>query len=154
MITTTKNGSNARRKGKSGSTHPVRSSPEWVVYEPNEIEELIVKLVKEGNSPSKTGIILRDEYGIPSVKQLTGKSILYFLKKNKLDPEIPEDLQNLIRKAVNLRKHLGQHKKDKHNQRGLQLIESKILRLTKYYKSTGRLPTGWRYEPEKAHLMT
>ncbi|HDH40813.1 MAG TPA: 30S ribosomal protein S15 [Candidatus Altiarchaeales archaeon] len=144
----------ARRKGKSGSKHPYRTSkPDWVPYESREIEELIVKLAKDGNSQSKIGIILRDQYGIPSVKDLTGKKIGYFLRKNKLESDLPEDIQNLIRKAVNLRKHLEKHKKDKHNRRGLQLIESKIRRLAKYYKREGRLPGDWRYEPEKARLM-
>jgi len=144
----------ARRKGKSGSKHPYRASkPDWVPYESREIEELIVKLAKDGNSQSKIGIILRDQYGIPSVKDLTGKKIGYFLKKNKLESDLPEDIQNLIRKAINLRKHLEKHKKDKHNRRGLQLIESKIRRLAKYYKREGRLPSDWRYEPEKARLM-
>jgi len=144
----------ARRRGKSGSKHPWRSSkPEWVVYDQKEIEDLVTKLAKEGNPPSKIGLILRDQYGIPSVKDITGKKINYFLEKNKLKSEIPEDLQNLIRKAVNLRKHLEQNKKDLHNRRALQLIESKIRRLTKYYKGTGELPENWMYEPEKARLM-
>jgi len=144
----------ARKKGKSGSKKPLRvSPPEWVVYDSKEIEELIVKFVKDGNSPSWIGIILRDQYGIPSVHQITGKRIGYFIRKNKLASEIPEDLGNLIRKAVDLRKHLEKNHKDKHNKRGLKLIESKILRLTKYYRSTGRLPKEWRYEPEKARLL-
>lgn len=144
----------ARRKGKSGPTHPHRTSkPDWVTYDSKEIEELITQLAKDGNSQSKIGLILRDQYGIPSVKEVTGKKIGFFLKKNKLASDIPEDIQNLIRKAVNLRKHLEQHKKDKHNRRGLQLIESKIKRLVNYYKKTGILPADWRYEPQKARLM-
>lgn len=144
----------ARRKGKSGSKHPTRTSkPEWVTYEAKEIEELIVKLAKDGNTQSKIGLILRDQYGIPSVKDVTGKKVGFFLKKNNMLSEIPEDMQNLIRKAVNLIKHLEQHKKDKHNRRGLHLIESKIRRLAKYYKKEGRLPQDWAYDPEKARLM-
>lgn len=143
-----------RRKGKSGSKHPQRpSSPEWVIYSAGEIEEIIVKLARDGNSQSRIGIILRDQYGIPGVKQVTGKTILYFIKKNKLDSKFPEDLQNLIKKTINLQKHLSRSKKDIHNKRGLQLIESKILRLSKYYRGTGKIPADWRYEPEKAVLL-
>lgn len=143
-----------RRKGKSGPTHPHRTAkPDWVTYDTKEIEELIIKLFKDGNSQSKVGLILRDQYGIPSVKDVTGKKVAYFLHKNKLASDIPEDVQNLIKKAVKLQKHLEQHKKDKHNRRGLQLIESKIKRLVKYYKVEGRLPQDWRYEPGKARLM-
>ncbi len=143
-----------RRKGKSGSKHPQRSSSsEWIIYSPEEIEEQIVKLAREGNSQSKIGIILRDQYGIPSVKQVTDKTVSYFMRKNKLGSNIPEDIQNLIKKTINLQKHLSQHKKDIHNKRSLQLMESKILRLSKYYRSVGRLPEDWRYEPEKAVLL-
>ena len=144
----------ARKKGKSKSSRPLRvTPPEWVVYDGKEIEELIVKLAKEGNSQSGIGIILRDQYGIPSVSQITGRKIGHFTRKNKLASEIPEDLQNLIKKAVNLRKHLEKHHKDKHNNRGLKLMEAKIHRLTRYYKSTRRLPKEWRYEPDKARLL-
>lgn len=143
-----------RKKGKSGSKHPLRTAkPDFVSYDQEEIEELIVKLAKEENSPSKAGIILRDQYGIPSVKEVTGKKIGYFIKKNKLVSDIPENLQNLIKKAINLRKHLEKNVKDKHNKRGLQLIESKIHRLSKYYIRTGKLPKEWRYEPEKVRLI-
>ena len=142
-----------RRKGKSGSKHPFRASvPEWVAYDADEIEELIVKLAKAGNSPSTSGLILRDQYGIPDVKQITGKKISYFLKKNKLYPELPEDLHNEITKAMGLRKHLNQHSRDTHNKRGLNLIESKIRRMSKYYKREGILPETWRYDPTKVMI--
>jgi small subunit ribosomal protein S15 len=144
----------ARKKGRSGSKHPLRTAKQdFVTYDQGEIEELIVKLVKEENSPSKIGIILRDQYGIPSVKEITGKKIGHFLKENKLESDMPEDIQNLIRKAINLRKHIEKNGRDKHNKRGLQLIEAKIYRLGKYYKREGKLPANWRYDPEKARLM-
>ena len=144
----------ARKKGRSGSKHPLRTAKQdFVTYDQSEIEELIVKLTKEENSPSKIGIILRDQYGIPSVKEITGKKIGHFLTANKLESKMPEDIQNLIRKAINLRKHLEKNSRDKHNRRGLQLIEAKIYRLGKYYKREGKLPADWRYDPEKARLM-
>ena len=144
----------ARKKGKSGSKHPHRTSqPEWVVYDAKEVEEFVVKLAKEGNSPSMIGLILRDQYGIPDVVQITKKRIVQILKDKELSHKLPEDLQNLIKRAVSLRKHISQHPRDKHNNRGLQQIESKILRLSRYYKNKGILPSNWRYEPEKAHLL-
>ena len=59
---------------------------------------------------------------------------------------------NLIRKAVRLRKHMKEHAKDNANKRGLQLVESKIKRLVKYHKSSGRLPADYRHDPKKAML--
>ncbi len=140
----------ARKKGKSGSKKPKRTGPvEWVTYSREEVEEFVVNLAKAGNTKSKIGLILRDQYGIPSVRDITGKSITQTLKENKLEKDLPEDLRNLIRRAFVLREHLSKHKKDIHNKHGLLLIESRIKRLVKYYKAEKRLPESWIYDPEK-----
>ena len=143
----------ARRKGKAGSKRPsTKTTPRWVRYKKNEVEELVVKLAKEGNSTSKIGLILRDQFGIPSVKNMTGKDISEIMKDNNLYPEIPEDLLNLLKQTVNLREHLRTNKKDYTSKRGLELLESKIRRLGKYYDRKGILP-GWRYDPKQAKLI-
>ncbi|EHP88586.1 30S ribosomal protein S15 [Methanotorris formicicus] len=142
------------RRGSSGSKRPMRKEvPEWVTLKPEEVEELVVKLAKEGYQSAMIGMILRDNYGIPDVKLITGKKISKIMKENGIYPEVPEDLLNLMRRAVNLRNHLEQNPKDLHSKRGLQLIESKIRRLVKYYKEKGVLPMDWRYTPEKARLL-
>ncbi|KYH39719.1 MAG: 30S ribosomal protein S15, partial [Candidatus Bathyarchaeota archaeon B26-1] len=69
----------------------------------------MIKLAREGNSPSMIGIILRDQYGIPLVKPVTGKSITEILRENGLAPAIPEDLDNLLKKAARLKAHLERH---------------------------------------------
>ncbi|MGC9517690.1 MAG: 30S ribosomal protein S15 [Methanomicrobiales archaeon] len=127
--------------------------PEWIEYSNEEIEELILKLRKEGNSTSQIGIILRDQYGIPDVKLITGMKITKILENHGQKLEYPEDLMNLIRKAVNIRDHLTENPKDLHTKRGLQIIESNIRRLVRYYTKEGVLPEGWRYEPKKAALL-
>ena len=129
------------------------NKPEWVEYSTEEIEELILKLTKEGNSTSKIGIILRDQYGIPDVKLITGQKITKILEKHDQGLEYPEDLMNLIRRAVNIRDHLEENPKDLHIRRGLRIIESKIRRLVKYYTREGVLPEGWRYDPRSAALL-
>ncbi len=144
----------SRKRGKSGSKKPPRTaSPDWVTYSAKEVESLVLKLRKEGHSSAMIGMILRDQYGIPSVKLVTGKKVTKILDENGLLDDIPEDLMALIRKAVNLRKHIELHPKDRHSLRGLQLTESKIRRLVKYYRRTGKLPEKWRYDPEKARLL-
>jgi small subunit ribosomal protein S15 len=143
-----------RRKGKSQSTRPARiTPPRWVRFEANEIEELVAELARKGYGPSMIGVILRDQYGIPLVKPLTGKSILEILREKGLAPQIPEDLMNLIKKAVNIRRHLSEHPKDTNSMKGLIEVESKIRRLVKYYKREGVLPPDWTYDPEKAKLL-
>ena len=144
----------ARRKGKSGSTHPIRKEhPGWSMLNPRETETKIVEFSKEGKNSSQIGIILRDQYAVPDVKIATGKKISQILDENSMKKEIPEDLMSLITGAVKLRKHLEEHKKDIKNKRNLQLIESKIRRLAKYYTHEKRLPEKWRYNIEQAKLM-
>lgn len=136
----------ARKRGKSGSKRLYRDKPpEWVPLTPEEIEKKIVELAEKGYSMAMIGLILRDQYGVPNVRQILGKKISKVLEEHGLLPRIPEDLNSLIVKAVRLRKHLAIHRKDYHNKRALQLVESKIRRLAKYYKRIGRLPRDWNY---------
>jgi len=136
----------ARTKGKSGSTRPVEADLSFVQYKKKEVEALIVKLVKEDyKKPSEVGLILRDSYGIPSIKLITGRTISKILEENKLSLDVPEDLASLVSKVKSLKKHLESNTRDTHNKRGLILIESKIRRLVKYYKKNGRIASNWSY---------
>jgi len=143
-------------RGQSHSTRPARAGPpRWLKLDmsPSDVELLVVELAKRGYPPSMIGIILRDQYGIPLVKQVTGRKLVEILEKHGVKISIPEDLLALIQKAVNLRRHLEEHPKDTHSKRGLIEVESKIHRLVKYYKRIGRLPPDWKYDPEKAKLL-
>ncbi len=140
------------KRGSSHSTRPVsRRPPSWFKYEPEEVEALVVKLGKEGNSPSIIGQVLRDRYGIPLVSQVSQKRLEQLLPPN-LKPKIPEDLDSLVRKAASARRHLEKNRKDYPNKRDLALIESKIHRLSAYYRGLGRLPPEWGYKPVAASL--
>jgi len=142
-----------KEKGKSHSTRPVsKRPPSWCKYQPEEVEALAIKLAKEGHPPSRIGTILRDQYAIPLVKPITGKTITQILKDAELAPAIPEDLGNLLRKAGRLVAHLEKNKKDLHNKRVLQLVEAKIHKLARYYKREGILPSNWKYEPKIATI--
>jgi small subunit ribosomal protein S15 len=137
----------ARRKGASRSKKPLLApAPAWLQYKKEEIEALVVKLAKQGHNSAQIGAVLRDSYGVPEVQKSTGKKITVILTENKLLAETPEDIQALLKRAIQAKKHLDKNKKDVHSKRGLQLIESKIRRLAKYYKREGRLPKNWKYE--------
>jgi len=142
----------SRKRGKSGSKKPVKKiKHDWIPYDKDEIEKLIVKLAKEGYSNAEIGTILRDQYGIPDVRVFNmkiGKVVDKYIKR-----EIPEDMFNLMKKAVAIHKHLEKHKKDKRSVHSLQLVESKIRRLGKYYVRKGKLPKGWKYNIEEAKLL-
>jgi small subunit ribosomal protein S15 len=117
------------------------------------LEKVIIDLKKEGYTSSRIGLVLRDQYGVPDIKLVLGKRIDQVLKENALLPVIPDDLRNLITKALGLRKHLAENKKDLHNKRQLQLTESKVRRLVRYYVASGRLPGDWTYKPETAEIL-
>jgi small subunit ribosomal protein S15 len=141
------------RKGKS---HPIRPTskriPSWINYSIDEIDSIIVKLAKDGLTSSKIGTKLRDEYGVPLVKPILGKSIVEVLKSNNTGPTMPEDIERLLIKAKKLQEHLNVHKGDRINVRSLELIEAKIHRLSKYYKNLGILPSEWKYSTIVAQL--
>jgi len=142
------------RKGKSGSKRPpVKMKPKWVKEKKQDVEKLVIKLAKERYSSALIGTILRDKYGIPDVKLITGKSIVQMMKENKLYPALPEDMLNLLKKAVSLHDHLEKNKADKHSKRGLENLESMIRRLAKYYIRKKILPAGWKYSYEEAKLI-
>jgi small subunit ribosomal protein S15 len=144
----------ARRKGKSSSKRPYRKkNPEWVPLSLAEIEKLAVKLANEGLSTAAIGIKLRDQYAVPDVKLATGKSISQILKANDVKFDIPEDIRNLMKKAVNLHAHLEVNSHDLHNKRSLALTEAKIRRLLRYYKKNGVMPADWKYSIKAAELQ-
>jgi len=143
-----------RRRGKAGSTRPFTTeNPSWVPLTSEEIEEKVVELAGQELPTSVIGIRLRDEYAVPSVRLATGKSVTEILSDNEMEPDRPEDLENLLRKAINLSSHLQRNPKDLHNKRALQLIEAKIRRLVRYYKGNGRLPEDFKYSLDTARLM-
>lgn len=144
----------SRKKGKSKSVKPTRKTNlSWLRYKEKEVELLVTKIAKEGKTASEIGLFLRDNYGIPSVKKITNKTISEILKEKKLAKEIPEDLMSLIKRTIILRKHLEKNHKDETAKRGLTLTESKIKRLVKYYKQNKKLSMDWKYDPDKIKLF-
>ncbi len=142
-----------QEKGKSHSMRPVsRRPPSWCKYQPEEVDSFIIKLAKEGHSMSVIGTILRDQYAIPLVKPITGKSISDTLKAANLASTMPEDLGNLMKKAQGLAVHMDKNKKDLHNKRNMQIIEAQIHKLSRYYKREGVLAKNWKYVPKIASV--
>ena len=142
-----------QEKGKSHSVRPVsRRPPNWCKYQPEEVEAFIIKLAKEGHNMSSIGTILRDQYAIPLVKPITGKSISDTLETVGLTATMPEDLANLMKKAQSLAVHMDKNKKDLHNKRNMQIIEARIHKLSRYYKREGVIDKKFKYEAKIASV--
>ena len=135
------------KRGRSGSTRPIsKKAPTWCKYTSEEVEELVKKLSREGNSPSAIGMMMRDRYAVPLVKSMTGKNVQEILRPAQQAGTLPEDLSVLLKKADEMRRHLEKNRKDYVNKRSLAMIESKIHRLVKYYRAKGQLRPEWEYK--------
>lgn len=144
----------ARRRGQSGSKRPrIPSNPKWVPVDKERIGEMVLTYATEGLSPAQVGLKLRDQHGVPNVRLATGKKLTQVMKEKGVKMSLPEDLSNLIKRVVSLQSHLRGNPRDFSNKRGLQLIESKIRRLTTYYKRKGMLPGDWDYSAKLAELQ-
>ena len=143
-----------QESGKSHETRPVsKRPPSWCKYQPEEVEAIVIRLAKEGNSASRIGTVLRDQYSIPLVKPIMGKTVTKILKDAQLAPAVPEDLSNLLKKAENLSVHYAKNRADLHNKRALQIIEAKIHKLSRYYKRKGVIAKNWKYEAKIASVV-
>jgi small subunit ribosomal protein S15 len=144
----------SRRRGSSGSDRPAADEPpEWSDVDEDAIEERVIELAEEGHDPSQIGLKLRDEgvqgTPVPDVKLATGKKVTEILEENDVTPDFPEDLRNLMERAVRLRDHMDEHPGDAQNKRALQNTESKIRRLVDYYRGD-KLDADFTYEYDEA----
>jgi len=143
-----------RRRGSSDSDKPVADEPpEWSDVDEDAIEDRVVELAEQGHSPSQIGLKLRDEgvkgTPIPDVKLATGKKVTEILEENDAENDIPEDLYNLLERAVRLREHMDENPQDAANKRALQNTQSKVRRLVDYYRGD-ELDADFTYSYENA----
>jgi len=141
----------SKKKGKSGSKRPLQpDNASWVNKDIKAINEVILELGKSGKTSSEIGMILRDSYAVPDVKELMGKNVTEILTEGGLKREVPDDLLALIRRDIAVAKHREINVHDMTAKRGQQLITSKINRLVRYYKARGVLSQDWTYDRKKA----
>ena len=159
-------------KGISSSALPFRRQPpKWITLSPAAVVELIVKLAKKGTihileltlmpfqvlppvksvSPWEinTVFLKSDSWPAERSSESLRRTVGEIMKKVLIistgcAPQIPEDLYNLIKKAVSIRKHLERNRKDTDAKFRLILVESRIHRLSRYFRKTGQLPPTWK----------
>lgn len=142
------------RKGRAGSHRPFPlTKPEWVTVTGEEMVSQAVQLSKGGRSAAQVGQVLRDSYGVPSARAISGKRLGVLLAEQGVRPEIPDDLEAMLKRVVHLQRHLQGHPADLANRRGLNLLESRIRRLARYYRQRRRIPESWRYSSAGAALQ-
>ncbi len=145
-----------KKNGNSKSRKPILEAGakiEGAEKNKDEIIKLAVEYAKKGMPPALIGETLKKEHKVPYIKHIVGKRLETVLKENGIEESMPYDMLQLMKKAVNLRKHLDKNKQDVNNRIRLGRIEAKIWRLTKYYIREGVLPDKWRYNPKEAELL-
>jgi small subunit ribosomal protein S15 len=93
-----------------------KEKPEWVKIKPAELEKIVLDLAKNGETPARIGLILRDQHGIPKAK-LLGKKISQIIEEANLSIKSEKELTK--GKISTLEKHSSIHKHDYSAKRSL-----------------------------------
>ncbi|MCL4365159.1 30S ribosomal protein S15 [Candidatus Marsarchaeota archaeon] len=144
------------KHGKSKSKKPVvgtGSRPEGLKLSNDEITKLIVDYAKQGKHQALIGQMLKEKHNVPYIRQIFNKRLYAVLNENGFRAEIPQDLMDLLKRAITLRRHLERNHNDAHNKTSLGRVEAKIWRLSNYYRRTGAMPSNWKYDPVKVALL-
>ena len=103
-----------------------KSKTDWVKLSPKDIEKKVIELAKQGNSPEKIGLILRDQHGVPKLK-LFNLKVKKILEKENLWQN-PEE-KNITNKIDKLKKHFEKNKHDYYAKRSIVKNVSKIRKI-------------------------
>lgn len=132
-------------RGQSCSMKPLSTSvPTYMAKPIAEIKTDMIHLANKGIPASSIGNILRDQYGVGNARDILGCSILQFLTENKCAPVIPEDLAALVEKSKTIRHHLESNTRDNDAKYRLNLVNSRLHRVVRYYKEKNVLPGNWK----------
>jgi small subunit ribosomal protein S15 len=91
-----------------------------------ELKKIIEELKVKGCTNEKIGLILRDQYGIPTTR-IYGKKLAWATGLRK------DDLKNLQKRLEQIREHYQKNKQDKMAKRKIIEVTSKIKKLESYY---------------------
>jgi ribosomal protein S15P/S13E len=103
--------------------------PTWVKMKEPELKKIVAELA-EKHSPSQIGIILRDQYGIPTTK-IFGKKMKEYLEEIGIKRN--EDLENAEKKVEALKEHLKNNVTDRKAKHKLQKAQSRLNITRKYF---------------------
>jgi len=105
--------------------------PLWLKTTEEEMKKIIVEL-SEKYSPAQLGLVLRDQYGIPTTK-IYGKKLSEYLKEIGKYNEKAE-LENAQKKVENMQDHLKNNSQDKKTKHKMQKAKSKLETIKRHTK--------------------
>lgn len=103
--------------------------PTWVKMKEPELKKIIVELADK-HAPSKIGMILRDQYGIPTTR-IYGKKLKAYLKEAGIERN--EDLENAEKKVERIREHLKENVTDRKAKHKFQKAQARLNVTRKYF---------------------
>jgi len=103
--------------------------PVWLKMKETELVAVIKELA-ENHQPAQIGLILRDQYGVPTTK-LYGKKLASYLKD--LGLESNAELKNAQKKVDALGEHLKENVTDKKAKHKFQKAKSRLNILKRYF---------------------
>jgi len=106
------------------------AKPSWLKLNEEELKKIIVELSERYDAP-KIGLVLRDQYGIPTTRVYGKKLSVYLSEINK---NSRPELKNAEKKTEKLKKHLVKNVTDKKAKHKLQKAESRLNLVRKYFK--------------------
>jgi ribosomal protein S15P/S13E len=103
--------------------------PTWIKISEKELVD-IIKDLSQKYAPSQVGMILRDQYGVPTTR-VFGKKLKKYLED--LGIETKEDLVNAEKKVDSLKEHMKNNTGDKRSKHKLQKAQAHLNRTKRYY---------------------
>ena len=114
---------------KQKQTEQILEKPLWLKMTLEEVETLAEKLAKQGHTTEKIGLLLRDQYGIPTTK-VYGKRLGKILQEKGLQNNA--DTVNAEKKFQRIKTHLENHHKDNKSKRALAIRTARVKKLKAY----------------------
>lgn len=103
--------------------------PTWVKMKEPELKKVILDL-SDKFPPSQIGMVLRDQYGIPTTKIFNKRLKVYL---TELGVEKNEDLDNAEKKVEKMREHLKKNVTDKKAKHKFQKAQARLNITRKYF---------------------
>ena len=105
--------------------------PLWLKLSEDELKKIIIDL-SEKYQPAQIGLILRDQYGVPTTK-VFGKKLKDYLKEAGKDAN--SEIKNAETKVDKLKEHLKNNNSDKKAKHKSQKAFSRLNAVKKYHKA-------------------
>jgi small subunit ribosomal protein S15 len=103
--------------------------PLWLKMSEEDLKKVIKELADK-YQPAQIGIILRDQYGVPSTK-VYGKKLKAYLKELGVDSN--PDLENAQKKFDRITEHMKENVTDKRSKHKMQKAQTRLNILRKYF---------------------